>query len=66
MLIIARKKNEKVIIAGNIEILVTSVQGGVVRLGITTPPGVPVDREEIHLRKYPKTAHPEKQKQYDT
>ncbi len=52
MLILARKKDESIIINGNVEVMIVDVKGDKVRLGITAPPDVRVDRMEIHeLRK---------------
>lgn len=51
MLILSRKKNERIIINGNITIVVVEVRGDKVRLGIEAPPEVRVDRAEIHERR---------------
>lgn len=51
MLVLSRRPGEKIIINGDIEITVVSVKGERVRIGITAPPTVPVDREEIHRRR---------------
>lgn len=50
MLVLGRRQNEAIIIAGNIRILVVESVGKV-RLGIEAPAEVTVDREEIHLSK---------------
>ncbi len=50
MLVLTRKKNERIRIAGNIEVTVLEIRGGKVRLGIACPPEIPVHREEIHDR----------------
>ncbi len=47
MLILSRKKSEVIVIDGGIEITVVEVRGDKVRLGITAPPHVTVDRKEI-------------------
>lgn len=48
MLVLARKKNESIVIGRNIRVKVLSVSGGQVRLGIEAPPEIPVHRQEIH------------------
>jgi carbon storage regulator len=47
MLVLTRKKQESLIIAGNISITVVSVENGRVRLGITAPHDVSVRRAEL-------------------
>jgi carbon storage regulator len=51
MLILSRRPNESLRIAGDVVITVVSLSGNQIRLGITAPPHVTVDREEVHLRK---------------
>ncbi len=52
MLVLSRQKDESIIIGGNIEITVVEFRGDKVRLGITAPKDIRVDRKEIHeLRK---------------
>ncbi|MEN6390753.1 MAG: carbon storage regulator CsrA [Syntrophomonas sp.] len=48
MLILNRKKGERVIIGDNIEITVIDVQGESVKLGISAPRSVSVYRKEIY------------------
>lgn len=48
MLVLTRKVHEKLIIDGSITVEVVSIDGNKVRIGITAPPNVPVDREEVH------------------
>ena len=47
MLVLARKKNEAIVINNNITIVVVEVRGDKVRLGIEAPKDVPVHRREI-------------------
>ena len=47
MLVLTRKKNERIRIAGNIEVTVLEIRGGKVRLGIECPAEIPIHREEI-------------------
>ena len=48
MLVLSRKKNESLIIAGNIEIIIADIRGKQVRIGINAPKDVSVHRKEIH------------------
>ncbi len=47
MLVLSRRKDEKIIIDGNIEIEVLKVKGNTVRLGIKAPRDVKVLRGEL-------------------
>jgi carbon storage regulator len=47
MLVLTRRKNEKIVIGGGIVLTVVTIQGNRVRLGIEAPPEVPVQRQEI-------------------
>ena len=49
MLVLSRKRNERIVINGNIVITVVDVRGDKVRLGIEAPTEIPVHREEVHL-----------------
>ena len=51
MLILSRKLGESVIIGENVKVTVVDINRGKIRLGVAAPPGIVVDREEIHLRK---------------
>ncbi|MBD1598618.1 carbon storage regulator [Pseudomonas typographi] len=51
MLLLTRRPGEKVVIGGEITVVVAGVNGHQVRLGIQAPAGATVDREEIHLRR---------------
>jgi carbon storage regulator len=51
MLVLSRRVGEEIVINGNIRVTVVEVQGNRVRLGITAPPRVTVDRAEIHERR---------------
>lgn len=48
MLVLTRRPEESIIIAGNIKITVVSVGPGRVKLGIEAPSHVRIDRQEIH------------------
>lgn len=47
MLVLSRKRDEKIIIGEEISIMVVSIQGDKVRLGIEAPRSVSVHREEV-------------------
>jgi carbon storage regulator len=51
MLVLSRKKDEKIVIGDNITIMVLEIRGDKVRLGIDAAKDVPVDRFEIWLAK---------------
>jgi carbon storage regulator len=51
MLILSRRPNESLRIGGNVVITVVGFSGNQIRLGITAPSNVIVDREEVHQRK---------------
>lgn len=55
MLVLTREKDEEIIIGGGITITVVSIRGDKVRLGITAPKEIPVDRKEIHELKQQET-----------
>jgi len=51
MLILSRRPNESLRIGGDVVITVIGFSGNQIRLGITAPSSVVVDREEVHQRK---------------
>jgi carbon storage regulator len=51
MLVLSRRINEEIIIAGGIRVTVVSVKGDRVRIGVAAPPEVSVDRAEVHARR---------------
>mgnify|MGYP006302467085 CR=1 FL=1 len=48
MLVLTRKKNEKIIIDDNIEITVVHAGNGKVQLGIDAPQDIEIYREEVY------------------
>lgn len=50
MLALTRKKGESIIIGDDIELVVLSVSGDFVKLGINAPRHIPVHRKEIYLQ----------------
>lgn len=59
MLVLTRKVGEEIIIDSNIRVTVVSVKGDKVRIGITAPSSVPVDRKEVHERRSEFVPEPE-------
>jgi carbon storage regulator len=51
MLVLTRRTGQEVVIGGNIRIKVTEVSGQRVRLGITAPRDIRVDRAEVDERR---------------
>jgi carbon storage regulator len=51
MLVLSRKVGEEIVIDNNIRVTITSIKGDRVRIGISAPPDVRVDRAEIHARR---------------
>ena len=47
MLVLSRKRDERIVIGDNIVITVVEVRGDKVRLGIDAPSEVPVHRQEV-------------------
>ena len=47
MLILTRKKNESVIINGNIEVTIVALDDGKVKIGIDAPKSVEIHRKEV-------------------
>jgi carbon storage regulator len=48
MLVLSRRAGDEIIIDGRIRITITAVKGDRVKIGVTAPPEVLVDRAEIH------------------
>ena len=49
MLALTRRKSESIIIGDNIEIIVLSIQGEQVKIGIVAPKEISVHRKEVYL-----------------
>ena len=48
MLVLSRKKDEKIVIGDSITLMVIEIRGDKVRLGIDAPRDVTVHREEVY------------------
>lgn len=48
MLVLSRKKDERLIIGDNITLTVVEIRGDKVRLGVVAPRDVPVHRHEVY------------------
>lgn len=51
MLVLSREPKQKILIADNIVIEVIDIRGDRVRLGITAPRHIPIDRAELREEK---------------
>ena len=50
MLALSRKKDEAIVINGDIEITVIDIKGDQVKLGISAPKAVPIYRKEVFVQ----------------
>ena len=50
MLVLSRKKNERIMIGENVEVTVIEIRGDRVKLGLIGPREVPIHREEVFRR----------------
>ena len=48
MLVLSRKKNESIVVGGEVVVTVVEIRGDKVRLGIEAPKEVTVHRKEVH------------------
>ena len=51
MLVLSRKLGEEIVIGNNIHLMVVAIKGDKVRIGISAPKDVVVDRQEIHEKR---------------
>jgi carbon storage regulator len=51
MLVLTRNVGEEIVIDGHIRVTVVSVRGDKVRVGVTAPGSMRVDRREVHERR---------------
>ena len=50
MLVLSRKKNERIMIGNDIEVTIVEIRGDRVKLGFIGPQEVPIHREEVYRR----------------
>ena len=50
MLVLSRKKNERIMIGNNVEVTIIEIRGDRVKLGFVGPQEVPIHREEVSRR----------------
>lgn len=48
MLVLSRKVQERICIGDDVEVIITQIQGGRVRIGITAPQSVRILRSELN------------------
>jgi carbon storage regulator len=48
LLILTRKRNERIMIGDSIEVIVVDIRGEQVQLGINAPKAIPVHRREVY------------------
>ena len=53
MLVLSRRLNQAIVIAGEVRVTVLAITPSRVELGVEAPRQITVDREEIHLRRHP-------------
>ncbi len=51
MLVLSRKVGDEIIIDGRIRVIITAVKGDRVKVGVSAPPEVTVDRAEVHRKR---------------
>ena len=51
MLVLSRQKNERIMIGRDVEICVVEIRGDKVRLGVSAPGDVAIDRAEVRRAK---------------
>jgi carbon storage regulator len=51
MLVLTRRIGEEIVIGDDIRVKITDIIDNTVRIGVTAPQSVRVDRQEIHLRR---------------
>ncbi len=51
MLVLTRKVGEEIVIGDNIHVAVVGIRGDKVRIGVSAPKDVVVDRQEVHEKR---------------
>lgn len=62
MLVLSRKRNEKIVIGDNISIMIVDIRGDQVQVGIDAPRSMPVDRAEVAVAKADGVPHTRKKR----
>jgi carbon storage regulator len=47
MLVLSRKKDEKIVIGDGIEVVIVEIKGDTVKIGVSAPKDVPIYRSEL-------------------
>ena len=53
MLVLTRKVGEQIVIGDDIHLMVVAIKGAQVRIGVSAPKDVVVDRQEVHEQRRP-------------
>ena len=59
MLVLSRKRGQRILIGDTISVTVLDIQGGKVKLGLSGPPDVAFHREEVHERIHAAVVQPQ-------
>ena len=51
MLVLTRKVGDQIVIGDNIRLAVVDIRGGTVRIGVSAPKEIRVDRQEVHEKR---------------
>lgn len=51
MLVLSRRLNQTIVIAGRVRVTVLAITPNRVEIGVEAPLQIPVDREEVHVRR---------------
>ena len=57
MLVLSRRRGERIVIGGNIELTVVDIGGNKVRLAVNAPRDVSIHRQEVYLRIQDESRH---------
>jgi carbon storage regulator len=51
MLVLSRKVGDEIVINGHVRITIVALKGDRVRVGVSAPPEVQIDRAEVHQKR---------------
>jgi carbon storage regulator len=57
MLVLSRKRGERILIGSNIQLMVVDIRGDKVRLALDAPRDVSIHRQEVYLRIQDESRH---------